>query len=351
MNVNARVIIGAIGLALVVAGGIQCGEATAQVVPALDPGDICPDTVTVVAGWDGPGTVKRGQFAPRGATLRSVDMWFNPTRTQPGPLVFCWHPTGGDGLGCLQSLVGGSGLVPEEIPDGAIIVAPSADPANLVANPDGSLRYPWWIVNATPSPSPLDDFRLADVIAGCLATSGVADFDAGRVHSVGFSAGGIQTTYMSYLRSNYLASAVSMSGGLVSTAVPQSQDPENLVPALLTHGLTPSSPSEFPQDPDDVAAWEAFSERYDCAGTFCFEVAQWRYRNDLRARGAFTLTCNTHLGHAAAELVNPWVFLSAHPFGERPWIGGQFPGELVAHGVPPTTCEVENVPPPPDLGF
>jgi hypothetical protein len=106
------------------------------------------------------------------------------------------------------------------------------------------------------------------------------------------SAGGLQTTQMSYRRSGYLASVSTYSGGLIS-AVPEMPDPDNLFAAMIFHG--------GPTD-EVIVNFQTLSEAY---------------RDDLRARGHFAFICDHGLGHTIPTdgRASSWQFLQDHPFG------------------------------------
>src|SRR5690606_16148350 len=105
---------------------------------------------------------------------------------------------------------------------GGIVAAPYSDPA--------AGAFPWFL---TTGRTRMDDLLVADEVLGC-ALQGVG-VDVRRIHSIGMSAGGLQTAQMSYRRSGYLASVVTYSGGLISSA-PARQDPSNRFAALIFHG-------------------------------------------------------------------------------------------------------------------
>jgi predicted esterase len=60
--------------------------------------------------------------------------------------------------------------------------------------------------------------------------------DVRHIHSAGYSAGALQTVYVWYARSGYVASVISYSGGDVTINTAPFQDASNVAPALVAHG-------------------------------------------------------------------------------------------------------------------
>jgi hypothetical protein len=146
------------------------------------------------------------------------------------------------------------------------------------------------------------------------------NIDICRIHTSGMSMGGLMVTQMSYLRSNYLASAVSCSGGLPSVA-PADQNPANKLPVMIAYG---GSSDVFPP--------------------FNFYNTSTNFFNDLKANGHFAIMCDHNAGHTVPESIvtAAWQFLRDHPYGVTP--------EPYAFGLPvtyPPYCSLENIPPAP----
>src|SRR4051812_12665049 len=133
-------------------------------------------------------------FAPAGMPPRKVKLAL-PATTAPGPLVIYWHATGSSPAEAAYSL----GATLTAITDaGGIVAAPYADPS--------AGQFEWFVVNGSAQQ---DDFVLADEVVGCLAQAG--RLDAAHVHSMGMSAGGLQTTAVSFVRAAYVASVATYS--------------------------------------------------------------------------------------------------------------------------------------------
>lgn len=219
-------------------------------------------------------------FEPAGVPPRSVRLWMSDAAaTMDGPLVFYWHGTGSQPEEALYGL--GPDLVAEVVALGGIIAAPSHDPE--------AGDFPWWLVAGKRE----DDLLLADEILGC-ATQQLG-VDVTHIHTAGMSAGGLQTSQMSFRRSGYIASAVPYSGGIIAT--PPDQEPANPLSAMIFHG-----------GPDDevILKFQQTSELYQAA---------------IEARGGFAFLCDHGMGHSIPQGVvqaSVWQFFADHPYGTRP---------------------------------
>jgi predicted esterase len=121
--------------------------------------------------------------------------------------------------------------------------------------------------------------------------------DPGRIHALGFSAGGLMAGTMYYVRSNYVASVVTYSGGTSpwpGNSVPQ--DPNNKLPILLFHG----------GDGDWVI--------------LAFKDQSIQLATDAKAKGRFAVVCDHGGGHGipSAGPAAAWSFFKAHPYNTQP---------------------------------
>jgi predicted esterase len=213
-----------------------------------------------------------------------------------GPLVFFWHGAGGDPSEAPGAL--GDKAMSEIQAQGGIVAAPYHDP---VAN-----QLPWYLcLGGTQE----DDLKVADEILACaIAKKGV---DLRRVHSVGFSAGAMNTEQFAARRSGYIASEVVYSGAQIGN--PPIQDENNLYPGMLFYG-----------GPNDTVIVSFDSETHS-------------YHDWMTSNGHFSFICNHNMGHTvpASGRDSAWQFLQDHPFGARP--------EAYAKGLPagfPSYCSL-----------
>ncbi len=225
-------------------------------------------------------------FAPAGIAPRKVKLAV-AAGAQRGPLVLYWHATGSSPIEAAYAL--GSSLETMKAA-GAVIATPYSDP---VAG-----QFEWFIVNGSDRQ---DDFVLADEIVGCLAAAN--RIDPAHVHSVGMSAGGLQTTAMSFLRSAYVASVATFSGGMPPGFTPVVQRPDNKFAALIFEGG--ASDNVFGVD---------------------FKAASAAYKAMLTGAGHFAALCDHGKGHKIPLDAAPSVaaFFTDHGFGvwPSPYVNG-----------------------------
>lgn len=261
--------------AVVAASG--AGETLTQPAPIFlpKPTGTCPEFL------DGTLT-----FRPANMPARAVRIWISDAaKTADGPLVFYWHGTGSQPAEAITGI--GTPQIDAIKAQGGIVAAPAHDPA--------AGTFPWFYVQST---SRDDDLRVADEVLACAIQK--VGIDVRRIHSMGMSAGGLNTTQMSYRRSGYIASAVTYSGGRLSP-VP-TQDATNKFGAMIFHG-----------GPTDVVG-------------ISFQTASQNYSNDLKSKSQFAMICNHGGGHTIPLSARAAVrqFLQDHPFGTvpSPYAGG-----------------------------
>lgn len=220
-------------------------------------------------------------FAPAGIPARKVKLAFDPAKTAAGELVIYWHATGSSPVEAAYAL----GATQQDIiARGGIVATPYSD--------DAAGTFEWFIVNNSAK---LDDFKVADEIVGCLAAA--HRIDARHIHSMGMSAGALQTTALSFYRSAYVASVATFSGGMPAGFAPPNQNPDNKFAALIFDGGT--ADSVFGVD---------------------FKAASEAYAANLTAAGHFARICDHGKGHEIPLDAAPSVamFFTANPFGAWP---------------------------------
>lgn len=199
------------------------------------------------------------------------------------PVIFVYHGLGGN-IG--DMLDGDSNLRPFADDRGALLVVPQG--ADFGGSPG------WDAVNAPPRNR---DIQLFDDLLTCVGEQYVVDPE--RVYATGMSNGGLMTGALMAQRSEVLAAAAPMSGGVITD---WSTDAANL-PTLITWGGI-----------DD--------EAYDQD----FNALSLELIAETEARGGFYVACNHGLGHELQEDFWPWTveFLLAHARGasDTPFAGG-----------------------------
>ncbi len=241
---------------------------TAPVIPT--PTGTCP-------------TIANGDvtFAPAGMPPRKVKLALDAASTTAGPLVIYWHATGSAPAEAAYSLGATQATITHA---GGVVAAPYADTT--------AGQFEWFIVNNSPK---LDDFLLADEIVGCLAAA--HRIDPLHVHSMGMSAGALQTTAVSFLRSAYIASVATFSGGTPDGFVTANENPDNKFAALIFDGG--ANDNVFGVD---------------------FQAASKAYEATLTASGHFAAICDHGMGHAIPLDAAPSVaeFFAANGYGAWP---------------------------------
>ena len=286
-------------------GGAQTGGALvggAQTGGALVGGAQTSAGGTTSAGGLEPTTLPTAQEACPTITSGNltflgepVTIWAGtPTAAQRGPVVIYWFATMSSPQEAVKGL--GQAAIDEITAQGGLVAAPGATNGKGTNTGDGV----WYT----------GDFETTDEVIACAIAQ--LHIDTKRIYASGFSAGGLQTTRMSYDRSGYLASVVPYSGGISAWGTGTAQDPSNVPPAMVIHGAPGSD-------------------------TFIMDFAQASasYEADIKKRGGFSIDCNHGGGHMMPSGIAPsvWQFMKDHPYKISP--------EPYASGIPagfPTYC-------------
>lgn len=262
----------------------------AFVVPTPDAGPVdagplrmeptLPAATGTCPAMDTTGTVT---VTPAGLPARPAQIWVGPEAASvDGPVVFFWHGAGGSPSEAPYAL--GDALA-EITAAGGIVIAPAHDPA--------AGTFPWFL---TAGGAREDDLEVADELVACAEAS--IGIDERRVHAVGFSAGALHTTQMSFRRASYVASVVVYSGGLIGLRPPPRTDaPDGRFAAMILFG----------GESDQVVVNFANASR---------NYLQYLDTNP----GYFGFLCDHGLGHTVPAAARPsaWRFLQDHPYGMHP---------------------------------
>lgn len=225
-----------------------------------------------------------------------VQIWAGRPAPNPpgGPLLFYWHGTGtvaqeaqqGFGMGINQAVAEGG------------IVASFIDTTSKGLVTGGTIWY-------------ADDLLVADQIVACAIEK--QKIDTRRIHSSGYSAGGLQTGAMLTQRANYVASGLIYSGGVIAPGGAAGN-----VPALMcAHG----------------------AKGMDTLGLDFADGCE-KLETQTVMKGGFAVDCNdggTHIDvlNRFAPANFGYKFLMTHPYGTKPspWMG-MLPGDA------PMTCKI-----------
>jgi predicted esterase len=245
----------------------------------------------------------RATFMPDGRA-RSVEIAMSDRANEAdGALVFTWFATAGTPAQALGWL--GQAVVTEIEDEGGVIVAPYADQA--------SSTRPWYNTQGGPGEGD-QDLRLMDEVIACARDS--IGVDLSRIHAIGMSAGGLQTTQVAFRRSGYIASVAIYSGGLLEGEVPPDQDPDNKFSAMVLFGGT-----------SDISPVDGIA----------YLDASNRLVQRLGEQGRFVLLCDHGGGHSVpvAAQRSVWRFFTDHPYGTQPspYASG-IPNGFVAYCAP-----------------
>ncbi len=217
---------------------------------------------------------------------------------EPGedmPVVFVWHPLGGDA----SYMVRAFDLEKWANLYGAVIIVPESRSGNL-------LEWDFWNEDD-------NDLILYDDLRTCAADK--LSIDLSRVSSFGFSAGGLWASRLSIERGDTFATVAIASGGC-----------ELELPTGIDY--VPCEPPAFPFPA--LAVWGGEDDTYGISGlNVYFADSMENYRELLVDNGHYVVSCNHERGHTIpSELGDPIAeWLLSHTYGaESPYaaagIGG-----------------------------
>jgi poly(3-hydroxybutyrate) depolymerase len=264
-------------------GGSGGGPVDAAPPPPIDggppvppPNGTCPDFVT--------GNVT---FNPAGGA-RQVAITMGDASKTGGPLIVYWHATGSNPTEPTRT---GGGLPVSAVAAAGGIIAAPHDVPNAGTFP--------WLSNYT-----LHD-TLFDEIFACAVQK--TKISPARVHTLGFSAGGMMATHLSFARSKSLASVAAYSGGGSAGW----QDMNNKFATMIITGGT-----------TDIFG-----------GTTNFYTMGQTWQTTLKNAGHFAMFCDHGGGHrlpGAAVVGGVFQFFMDHPYGTNPspYAGGKIPSAI-----------------------
>lgn len=209
-----------------------------------------------------------------------------------GPMVFYWHGTGTDASEVDQGLPGAAADIRA---NGGVLA--SFNDSN--GQGDNTGDFVWYT----------GDIESADQLLACAIEKNLVD--TGRIHTSGYSAGGLQSGTMLFSRSNYLASVLIYSGGPeaggLAPGTTTFADPTNIPATLGAHGAAGSD-------------W-LILDFHD--GTLLAE-------DTVKKAGGFAIDCDDNGAHTDFFTIRAgvggqaWKFFKDHPYNSKPdpYMGG-----------------------------
>ena len=218
-------------------------------------------------------------FAGQPATV-----WSGDPKNGPGPLLLYYYATGSSATEPVFTI--GQAQIDKLKSLGGAVVA-----QNKTTAQGATTGNDVWYTG---------DAAIADEIVACAIQS--QKIDPRRVHTAGYSAGALQTVYMWFARSGYVASVLTYSGGDDGLDKVPLQDPAHPPAALVTHGG---------QGVDTYG------------GVIDFFNASTAWEAEIKQASGFAIDCNDGGAHTDVALrvkVAPQAiqFFLDHPYGVKP---------------------------------
>lgn len=225
----------------------------------------------------------------------NVDIIVAGSHQKSGPLILYWHGTGTQASHELETAFNMSAQ--QKLRQAGGLFAAFVSTSGKGRNTSGNGIWTEY------------DMTIADEVIACAVKQ--MNIDPQRIHVLGMSAGGLHSAAMSYQRSHYLASMVSLSGGHLilhgqnATNI-QASEPANKLSALIIHGGS--------------------SDEY----ILNFKTTSTAFAETLRARGHDAYLCDHGQGHSIPDSVSQavWRFFNDHPFGKKSQYTTSLPKEL-----------------------
>lgn len=204
----------------------------------------------------------------------------------PGPLILYFHALGTSSSEAVTALT--QPAIDGVVNQGGAVVAFNSLPC-LRCGVDDLVWYD-------------EDDPVSDQAVACVRAQ--AAIDSRHIHVAGFSAGALHAMHLALVRSDYVASVLSYSGGMPTT-MPAAQDPTNKVAALLSFG--------------DSALDNAVAD---------FNASSHAWYDAYHPLGYYVMLCNHGGGHEIPSAIAPLAlrFFLDHPYRVSP--------EPYAAGVP-----------------
>jgi predicted esterase len=247
-------------------------------LPILRPIDV-PRARTACPTIKGHGMYRFGDPSGRNLTVEVYIASDAKQKPSPGgPLILYWHAVGDDSTEVVRGF--GQPAIDAVLAEGGVVASFNTKLCTTCGLADDAVWYD-------------QDDPVTDHVVACAIDQ--AKIDLRRIHSVGFSAGALRSLHLALARSNYIASVVSYSGGMLDDTA--ALDPNNKVPAMLSYGR---------QGFDTIVL------------DFTDLSLAWYETN--RVRGYYSMLCQHDGTHDIPEDLVPHVlqFFRDHPYRVEP---------------------------------
>jgi predicted esterase len=258
--------------------GVIPAPTTRPLDPILRPLDV-PRARAACPTIAGHGMYRFGD--PTGRNL-TVEVYVAPdAKLKPdpgGPLILYWHAIGDDSTEVVRGF--GQPAIDAVVAQGGVVASFNTKLCTSCGIADDAVWYD-------------QDDPVTDHVVACAIDQ--AKIDLRQIHSVGFSAGALHSLHLALARSNYIASVVSYSGGMLDDM--DAIDPNNKVPAILSYGR----------------------QGYDTIVLDFTDLSLAWYETN-RARGYYSMLCQHDGTHDIPEDLVPHVlqFFRDHPYRVAP---------------------------------
>lgn len=207
---------------------------------------------------------------------------FLPPKPKGAPLLFIWHPLGGNAEQMIRSF--GAAEISKKF--NAIVAVPSSCCSGPKVLPCCSRASEWSFVKDYDV-----DLSFFDGMLTCLDKQ--YDIDNRRVYTTGFSAGSLWSSLLVIMRSQYLASAAIFSGGI---GFFDYSTPNYKTPLILAWG----------------------GKRDVLGGAIDFNKMAIDFEKELKKDKHFVISCDHGGGHTVPRTAASWAlpFLFDHTFGD-----------------------------------
>jgi predicted esterase len=244
----------------------------------LRPTDL-PRALTPCPQLRGHGTYRFGD--PNGRNLM-VEIFISPdAKAKPapgGPLILYWHALGSNSAEVVRGF--GQPAIDDVLSQGGVVASFNTKLCASCGLADDAVWYD-------------EDDPVTDHVVACALDQ--AAIDVRRIHAIGFSAGALRSLHLAFARSNYIASVVSYSGGMLDEV--DAVDPNNKVPSILSYGS---------QGLDTIVLG--------------FKDLSLTWYETNRVRGYYSMLCAHSGAHDIPEDLVPHVaqFFRDHPYRVQP---------------------------------